>query len=83
MAAEAERLATEMWSIARSNEQCARVIPDNGIAAEVRELVRRSAREDGIKVRTARMGDSVVIVRLDAQVWHEDAATMRRKLSAE
>ncbi|MGT2426168.1 hypothetical protein [Amnibacterium kyonggiense] len=82
MGDEAERLARELWSTARSHEQCARVVPDDGLAAEVRRLVRRFAREDGVAVRTARMDDAVVAVRLDAAVWLEDAATMRRKLAA-
>lgn len=81
MTVSSEQLATEMWSTARSEQQCARVVPDDGVAREVRERVRRLALADGIKVRTARLGDTVVIVRLDAEVWNEDAATMRRKLT--
>lgn len=81
MTVSSEQLATEMWSTARSEQQCARVVPDDGVAREVRERVRRLALADGIKVRTARFGDTVVIVRLDAEVWNEDAATMRWKLT--
>lgn len=78
---EAERLATQIWLTAREHEQCAQQLPDDILAREVRQRVRRLAREDGIKIRTARMGDSVVVVRLDAQVWNQDVATMRRKLT--
>lgn len=67
MAVASEQLAIEMWSIARSQQQCARVVPDDGIARDVRERVRRFALADGIRVRTARSGDTVVIVRLDAE----------------
>lgn len=83
MPEEAERLAREVWSEARDHEQSARTVPDDGLAAEVRRLVRRLARADGIAVRTARIGDAVVAVRLDARVWREDVATMRSKLTPE
>lgn len=79
----AEQLAATMWATARAEEQCARLVRDDRLASEVRSRVRQLAREDGIRIRTARMGDSVVIVRLDAQVWNQDAATMRQKLTAE
>jgi hypothetical protein len=83
MTPESEPLATQMWSTARVNEQCVQAVPDDSVASEVRQLVRRLAREDGIRIRTARMGDSVVVVRLDAQIWKQDATTMRRKLTIE
>ena len=35
----------------------------------------------GVRIRTARMGDTVVVARLDARLWKDDAATMRRKLT--
>lgn len=81
MTDEAERLSIQLWSTAVVEEQCARRVPDDAVAAEVRRRVRRLAREDGVAVRTARLGDTVVVVRLDAQVWEQDAATMRRKLA--
>lgn len=83
MSDEAERLAMQIWSIARTQEQCTRLVPDESIASEVRERVRRLALQEGVKIRTARLGDTVVVVRLDAQVWNDDTATMRRKLAAE
>jgi hypothetical protein len=78
---QAERLAARIWAEARSAEQCVRPVPDDVLAAEVRRRVRRLAAADGVRVRTARIGDSVVVVRLDAAVWTQDAATMRRKLA--
>lgn len=81
MTSNAARLATEMWSIAKTEEQCAQVVPDDALADEVRALVRRLASNDGIRVRTARMNDALVIVRYDAKVWTQGASTMRRKLA--
>jgi hypothetical protein len=77
----AEELATDMWAVARSEEQCARVIPDEQLAAAVRSHVRSFAQQDGVKIRTARLDDTVVVVRLDAKIWTDDTATMRRKLT--
>jgi hypothetical protein len=34
-----------------------------------------------MRIRTAQMDDVVVVARLDASVWHDDAATMRSKLT--
>ena len=73
----------QIWLTARDREQCAQRIPDDITAREVRQHVRHLAREDGIKMRTARMGDVVVVVRLDAEVWKQDGTTMRRKLTPE
>lgn len=81
MTEESEQVALQMWSIARVHEQCARWVPDDRVAREVRQQVRRLARDDGVRIRTARLGDRVVVVRLDARVWQQDAATMRRKLT--
>ncbi|WP_375386824.1 hypothetical protein [uncultured Amnibacterium sp.] len=81
MTAEAEQLAQRMWATARSEEQCVRVVPDDALASEVRAGVRRLARADRVPVRTARLDATVVVVRLDAAVWRESTATMRRKLA--
>lgn len=80
MSDEAERLAARIWAEARDEEQCVQPVPDDALAAEVRRRVRLLAAADRLKVRTARLGDAVVVVRLDAAVWGQDAATMRRKL---
>jgi hypothetical protein len=34
-----------------------------------------------VRIRTARMDSTVVIARLDAAIWQDGAATMRRKLT--
>lgn len=41
--------------------------------------LRRLARAEDLRFRTARLADTVVAVRLDAAVWREDAAQMRDK----
>lgn len=64
-----------------ADEQVVRRIPDDRDADAVRAAVRTLARERGVRIRSARLGDAVAVVRLDAAVWHEDQATMRRKLT--
>ena len=55
--------------------------PDQQVVlVESRAVLRRRAREAGLRIRTARLDDTVVVVRTDARLWSEDAATMRRKL---
>ena len=74
-------LAAEMWAVARVREQCARRVMSDADADAIRARIRHLAATDGIKIRTARMADTVVVVRLDAKVWSQDAATMRKKLA--
>jgi hypothetical protein len=78
---DAERLAEELWAVARAEEQVVRVVADDALADAVRALVRRRAAAEGVRVRTARMDDTVVVVRRDARIWDQDAATMREKLA--
>lgn len=73
--------ALEMLAECRAHEQSARTVSDDSDAAAVRATIRRLAAAEGLRIRTARMGQAVVVVRLDAELWHEDAATMRRKLT--
>lgn len=80
MADPADVIAADMWRTARSTEQCTRSVADDELAARVRAEVRALAATDGIGVRTARIDGAVVVVRVDAAVWSEDAATMRAKL---
>jgi hypothetical protein len=61
--------------------QSARRVPEGELVAQVRAEIRRLARTADVRIRTARMDDAVVAVRLDAQVWNEDAVTMRQKLT--
>jgi hypothetical protein len=56
-------------------------VPEGELVAQVRAEIRRLARTADVRIRTARMDDAVVAVRLDAQVWNEDAVTMRQKLT--
>ncbi len=49
-------------------------------AAAVRKDIRAMARADDVRIRTARIDDSIVAVRVDAELWNENTATMRRKL---
>ncbi|MCU1474074.1 MAG: hypothetical protein JWQ92_2142 [Amnibacterium sp.] len=70
-----------MLDIAIRDEQCARRIAAEDEAALVRLELRRLGRRNGVRIRTARMGDAVLVVRLDAAVRHEDAATMRQELT--
>jgi|GEM_PF-1998758 len=47
----------------------------------LRAELRRLAKDMGLKVRTADLGDGLVaIVRVNAAIWNDDTATMRRKL---
>ena len=64
-----------------TREQCARRVPDDLEASDLRAALRRHARDRGVRIRTARISDTVVAVRLDAAIWHDDTATMRAKLA--
>jgi hypothetical protein len=75
-------LAAQMLAECAREGQSARVVPRDADAAELRAEIRRRARADGVRIRTARMDDTVVAVRMDAAIWRDDAATMRRKLTA-
>lgn len=61
--------------------QSARRVDSDADAATLRGELRRSARAAALRIRTARLGDTVVVARTDAQLWRDDAATMRRKLT--
>lgn len=76
-----EREALSMLDAAETREQCVRTVPDDGDAAALRARIRSLARDRRLRIRTARLGAAVAVVRTDAAVWGEDAATMRRKLT--
>ena len=76
-----EAVARAMVDTATAEEQCVRRVPGDADAAAVRARVRTLARQRGLRIRTARLDDTVAVVRLDAAVWHQDAATMRRLLA--
>jgi hypothetical protein len=69
-------MAAEMFA----EGQAARRVPSDDDAATVRADLRSLAKDAGVRIRTARMESTVVIARLDAAIWQDDAATMRRKL---
>ncbi|MGH1549650.1 hypothetical protein ACRAWB_10955 [Leifsonia poae] len=78
---DAKRLAGTMLETAVAEQQAAhRIAPGDDVPA-VRAEVRRLARERGVRIRTGIVGDALVVVRADAEVWHESTATMRRKLT--
>lgn len=64
-----------------TSEQSVRRVTATDEASAVRAELRALARADGVRIRTARLDDTVVVVRVDARIWHDDAATMRRKLT--
>lgn len=74
-------LAERMLESCARDQQCARRVPDDAEADALRVRLRVLARDRGIRIRTARLDDAVVVVLADADVWHEDGATMRRKLA--
>lgn len=78
---EVETFADELWARARDAEQSVGRVASDEDAERVRTRVRRLAAAAGIAVRTARIDDTVVIVRVDAAVWQESAASMRAKLT--
>ena len=76
-----ETLALEMFAQAMQLGQSARAVEPEDQATALREALRRLGRSNGIRLRTARMGDVVVVARLDAAIWNESAEVMRAKLA--
>ena len=74
-------LAHDLFRRAELEEQTAHRLDSGDDVEAVRQQVRRLARERGIGIRTAVMGDVLVVVRADAAIWAEPAATMREKLT--
>ena len=75
------QLAAEMMSQCLAEGQAARTVASDDDAAAVRQSLRESARSRRVRVRTARRESAVVVARVDAAVWTDDAATMRAKLT--
>lgn len=76
---EEQGVAALMLAECAARGQSARRVADpeaDGLRAELRVL----ARAQRMRIRTARIDDVVVVARLDAQLWSDDAATMRTKL---
>ena len=78
---DAQQLADAMFAETVAAGQSARTVADDTRADEVREALRALGREAGVRLRTARMDDLVVVARLDAAIWSDDTATMRAKLA--
>lgn len=74
------RVAESMLAECESAGQSARRVPA-GSADDLRRELRARARHQQVRIRTARMDDVVVVARLDASLWQDDAATMRAKLA--
>ena len=76
-----ESVAAEMLDECARAGQAARRVADDADAAAIRSELRRLARAVRVRIRTARMDGTVVAARTDAQLWNDDAATMRAKLT--
>ena len=74
-------LAAKMLAQAAVDGQSARTVPSDADAQALRRALRELSRADAIGIRTARIGTAVVVVRVDADLWKQDAATMRTKLT--
>jgi hypothetical protein len=77
----AQRLAGAMFDEAVAVGQSARTVPDDAEADAVRRALRELGAAEGVRLRTARLDDTVVVARLDAAIWTDDTATMRAKLT--
>jgi hypothetical protein len=76
----AEQLSRRLFAGARDREQAAhRILPSDDVEA-IRRDVRRLARAEGVHIRTGIVDDALVVIRADAELWTESAATMREKL---
>lgn len=78
---DAHDVAAEMLAESADSGQSARTVIADADAAVLRQVLRQSARAEQVQIRTARLGTAVVLVRVDADLWIEDAATMRAKLT--
>ncbi len=76
-----DRLAEEMFAETVRDGQSARHVADDVDAERVRSTLRELGRAHDVRLRTARTGTTVVVARLDAQLWRDDRATMRAKLA--
>lgn len=75
------RLAEDMFDECSAQGQSARTVSDAQDRVRLRNGLRRRARAAGVRVRTAHRDGVVLVARVDARVWQDDAATMRAKLT--
>jgi hypothetical protein len=73
--------AQQMFEECLTDGQSVRAMAEKPAADAIRGELRRLARAQGVRIRTAWFDQTVAVVRLDAQVWSDDAATMRSKLT--
>ncbi len=73
--------AAQMYAECVRSEQSARTVSADDEASAIRQEIRSLARADGLRIRTTRMDDTVVAVRLDAQLWKQSTAIMRETLT--
>ncbi len=71
-------LAAEMLEQCVSTGQSARRVTE---AQVLRVTLRHAARLQQLRIRTARIHDTVVVVRVDADLRNDDTVTMRAKLA--
>ena len=73
-------LADEMMAECLASGQSTRRVATEQIE-QLRASLRRAGRDAGLKVRTATIdGSLVAVARLDAALWNDDTATMKKKL---
>ena len=75
-----DTVAEAMLAECTSAGQSARRVPAAAVD-DLRARLRAEARQHRLRIRTAQMDDVVVVARLDASLWRDDAATMRAKLT--
>lgn len=81
MSAYSMSLCDEMYAECVADGQSARIVADESDRLRLRAELRLRARTGGVRVRTADRGGVVLIARLDAAVWQDDAATMAAKFT--
>ena len=74
-------LAARLFAEAQTTGQVAHRVQPGEDVREVRALVRRMARDQGVRIRTGMIDDALVVVRADAALWDESSRTMREKLT--
>lgn len=74
-------LAEQMFAETMRDGQSARRVAGDSDAEQLRARLRRLGRDRAVRVRTARLDQTVVVARVDAELWGDDRATMRAKLA--
>lgn len=77
---ETTSLAERLLAEAMKKQQASIRVDTNTPVAALRAEIRALARRHQVLIRTGLIDDVLVVVRADAEVWHEPAQTMRDKL---